>query len=289
VVTPVTPANTVASQVPAVGTEVRLESHRSVMPAVLDPPVPQLLGNIPNVPASCMAHDGESTNTICRLGVASSRTIVVIGDSHAEMWLPDFEGIAQHENWQVLPLLKSACSPAMWGGATGPADCHAWFRWAKQQLQAIHPDVTVVAGHYSYNGTVDNPTYFQQVTEGMNAVLLASKRASRRVIVLGDIPGRNQQPVDCLLSAHASPANCSEAIAPAQPDITNAVAQLAGYDKVGFIDTTGWFCYDAQCPLVVGNLITYRDDTHVSQIYAAALSGALKAAFDTLSKPSRHV
>jgi hypothetical protein len=35
----------------------------------------------------------------------------------------------------------------------------------------------------------------------------------------------------------------------------------------------------SQCPLVVGNTITYRDSNHVSQTYASALSGAFRAAF----------
>jgi hypothetical protein len=65
-----------------------------------------------------------------------------------------------------------------------------------------------------------------------------------------------------------------------EASLTSSVAQLASSDHVGFIDPTGWFCYESQCPLIVGNLITYRDNNHVSQTYAAALGAVFRAAFE---------
>ena len=54
----------------------------------------------------------ESTSKICRLGDASgSKTIVVMGDSHAQMWMPAILQMAEQDSWAVLPVVKSACTP----------------------------------------------------------------------------------------------------------------------------------------------------------------------------------
>jgi hypothetical protein len=113
------------------------------------------------------------------------------------------------------------------------------------------------------------------------------QKRSKRVVIIGDIPGRDQQPVDCLLAPHASTGACSDSLTSDEVGVTDLVAQMAEYDRIGFIDTTGWFCYDEQCPLVVGNVITYRDANHVSQTYAAALSQAFRAAFDLAVAPAK--
>jgi hypothetical protein len=90
-----------------------------------------------------------------------------------------------------------------------------------------------------------------------------------------------------LLASHATIAGCSDALSPVEAALTSQVAQLAEGDGAGFIDPTGWFCYDSKCPLVVSNIITYRDDSHVSQTYASALSGAFRAAFNAIVAPGR--
>jgi hypothetical protein len=38
-----------------------------------------------------------------------------------------------------------------------------------------------------------------------------------------------------------------------------------------FLNTLGWFCFQHQCPTVIGNTIAYRDDSHVSVTYALQL------------------
>jgi SGNH domain (fused to AT3 domains) len=140
----------------------------------------------------------------------------------------------------------------------------------------LRPDVTLVAGYYSYVGAGED----QSLSDGLNADVAAMQKWSKRVVIIGDVPERNRQPVDCLLAPNASAAGCSDSLAANEAELTSLMAQIAADDSAGFIDTTGWFCYEGQCPLVVGNIITYRDVNHVSQTYAAALSGAFRSAFD---------
>jgi peptidoglycan/LPS O-acetylase OafA/YrhL len=278
------PSNSSSQVLPAVVKAVTDASARRSVPAVLNPPVGQLLNDLPNLPANCIAHDGQTQASICRLGAtASSRMIAVIGDSHAEMWLPAIVKFAQQDGWVVVPIMKSACTPPLWPHGSG--QCPTWFRWAMHEGSVLHPDVTLIAGHYSYRSqTADDPATDQLLSTALNGAVVAMKKASKHVAIIADIPELARQPVDCLLASHATLASCSETLAPSEPNLTSVVAQLAAADGVGVIDPTGWFCYQEQCPLVVGNLITYRDTDHVSATYAAALSAAFRAEFNLAIK-----
>jgi hypothetical protein len=201
------------------------------------------------------------------------------------MWMPAILKFAQQAGWGVVPIIKSACSPPLW--TTGSGECRAWLRWAVRAGSALHPDLTLIAGHYTYRSSIpDRPSYDQALTAGLNLAISGLQKQSKRVVVVGDIPDRARQPVDCLLAPHATLSGCSDTPTPSEPNLTSVAAQVAQFDHVGFIDTTGWVCSQGQCPLVVGNLITYRDTDHVSQTYSTALSGAFRAALNVGVKPA---
>ena len=57
----------------------------------------------------------ESTSKICRIGRTTSRKLIVlIGDSHAQMWLPAVLQMARRDGWAVVPLLRPGCTPGTW-------------------------------------------------------------------------------------------------------------------------------------------------------------------------------
>ncbi|MEA2146590.1 MAG: hypothetical protein QOG59_2177, partial [Solirubrobacteraceae bacterium] len=280
--TPTAPA--ISPALPAVIKAVNSASRSRGVPASVAPPVAQLLNDYARIPAACEAHDGQATATLCRLGASSgSKTIAVIGDSHAEMWMPAILSLAHRDGWAVVPIMKSGCGPANWTDSIGTRECHAWFRWAVREDNALHPDVTLIGGFYDHVGSGPD----QQTMDGLSASALGVKKGSKRVVILGDVPQRDRQPVDCLLASHASVAGCSDLLTPTELNLESRVSQLAQFDRLGLIDPTGWFCYQGQCPLVVANIIAYRDDNHVSQTYATALSGAFRAAFNAAVRPGK--
>jgi len=247
------------------------------LPAVLQPPVGQLLSDYPHdVPSACMAHDGQTTSDLCRAGAAGApRTVVLMGDSHAEMWVPAVIAMAQRDRWTVVLMLKSGCSPLLWTAGGAPADCRAWYRWALSEDRSLRPSVTLLAGYYSYAG----PLRDRSVSAAFDGATRALEAGSRRVVIMGDIPERFQQPVDCLLAPHASEASCTGQVTANDAALDADVSAVAARDHAGFIDPTGWFCYAGKCPLVVGHVITYRDSAHASTTYVMALRDVFRAAF----------
>jgi hypothetical protein len=54
------------------------------------------------------------------------------------------------------------------------------------------------------------------------------------------------------------------------------VARGLGID---FVDVHRWFCWDGECPSVIGRTIPLRDHEHVTVEYALHLTEPLAAAF----------
>ena len=252
---------------PAVVASVRNGGAR--IPGALIPPVSTLLHAEYRYPDGCTTSEGQTSGPVCRLGVASSpRSIVVVGDSHAQMWLPAILGIAHDRRWAVLPLTKSGCTPPKWMGSQATGECSGWYRWALHEVTLLHPTVTLIGADPGSLGVT-----------AMMALAQAAKRVSGRVILIDDPPGQSQQPVDCLLSSGATMASCSYIPSQDRVSLSQEIASAAHVTGVGLIATWGWFCYQNVCPMVIGHTIAYLDRGHVTAAYAAELVSAFGVAF----------
>ena len=266
-----------AKPLPAVVAAVRAAEHGAPLPSPLTPAVDALHSDFYFFPAGCTPARGETSSKICRLGRKTSRkTIVVFGDSHAEMWMPTILAMAQRDSWAVVPLVKVRCVPRSWPGSD---ECGAWYRWAKQQAQALHPDVTLIVG--SRAGTHDPLDAIKPIA----TLSRSMRRFSASVIVVGDEPDQTRDPVDCLLAPGATMKTCAAKGTPVQLRTEAAVAADARRSGVGFIATLPWFCAhprgstDWLCPLVVNHTITSIDRGHASKTYALELLQPFRAAF----------
>jgi hypothetical protein len=223
-----------------------------------------------------MAYDSSSkvTSAICRLGrTSSSKVVVVIGDSHAFMWMPAILETARREGWAVIPLLRLGCTPHRWTANEGSQACRKWYRWAILQAHRLRPWLTLVGGNVAERQTVT-------ARRGIDGIIGAARavKPSGRVVVIGDPEGLEGDPVDCLLSGDASMARCTT---------TWPTGVLASYDTVArrakevgarFLPTRGLVCFERQCPVVIGRTIAWMDSNHLSPVYAAQTAGAFRAA-----------
>ena len=227
--------------------------------------------------------DEQTTSPICKLGDASaSKSIVVFGDSHAQMWMPDILLMAQHDGWSVTPLVKSGCVPSVWLGKGYPgtpgatiSECHSWFQWAKGEAKTLHPQVVLMAGCC---GGASGAT-LKATKAGYSSVDAAVKHSAEQVILVADDDGVNKQPVDCLLAAHATMKTCTTTWRSERFASNNSLAKLAKSRGFGYLDTRGWFCDKFKCPFVVGHTVVYRDTGHITQGYARNLAVPFRNSF----------
>lgn len=263
---------------------VKAVTSNSSLPTRLTPAITALLTDHYNYPKGCSAESGQSRSNICKLGdPTSSKTLVVMGDSHTQMWMPAILAMAKVDHWDVRPVGKSACTPAEWWHlTTATSDCKAWYPWAIREIKALRPDVTLISAAYPTYGGAGH----------ISSLIEAIKPYTKHVAVLGELPPRTMQPVDCLLSRHASMGRCSltETVADETADYT--VQDAAKANGAAYINDVNWFCHDDVCPTVIGHTIVYMDKGHITATYATELSqvfrSAFRAAVDKPHKPATH-
>jgi peptidoglycan/LPS O-acetylase OafA/YrhL len=271
-----------AKALPAVVRAVKAAQRGAPLPSPLTPPVSQLLKDVYYFPEGCVPHEGESSSKICRLGdAASPKKLVVMGDSHLQMWMPTILRMAERDGWVVLPLVKSACTPGSWLRYPSKPECPAWYRWATKQAKALRPDVTLVAGDWGPTGTA-----VDAAIKAVGTLTVTMKKYSRSVIVLSDPPAQKRQPVDCLLAAGATMKTCSTRVTKTQLYGDLKIAAAAKKHHVAFMASRGWFCARISptrvvylCPLVVNRTITRRDRDHVTTTYGLELVSPFRGAF----------
>ena len=262
----------------AVVAAVRQAERAAPLPSPVTPSPGNLRANFYAFPTGCSPRDGETSSKLCRLGTANSpKEIVVIGDSHAQMWMPPILRMAKRDRWAVVPFVKPRCIPRSW---SSKGECGRWYRWAARRAAALHPTVTLVIGSWM---AVWAP---ERAVKPVGALATAMKRASASVIVVGDVPGQKRDPTDCLLAPRATMATCTSQATRVQLATNGAIAANARKNGIGFVDTLGWFCGHPRasktryiCPLVVNRTVTCVDRGHISRTYGLELAPAFRLAF----------
>jgi hypothetical protein len=98
-------------------------------------------------------------------------------------------------------------------------------------------------------------------------------------VILGDNPGAASVPATCLSEHLTSASSCNnrreKAIEPGRIAAEQAVATATGGR---FIDTSDWLCTPAACPVILGDILVYRDVNHLSTTGALWLEPILQAA-----------
>jgi peptidoglycan/LPS O-acetylase OafA/YrhL len=239
---------------------------------------------------SCSADLQQAKENLCVLGNPhGSDLMVVYGDSHALMWLPAFNGVAEAAHWRLIVLGKSDCPAALIAADNPPgvgtpgapyASCAAWHRWAVTMIQRLHPDLLVIS-------TQDRGWYGPQWHAGLTNLYSAVIPSSRRVIYLGNIPQLSQAGPTCLGQHPGDVQACSAPVGVTRPPLAQmdrAVTAAAGAE---YVDPYRWFC-STICTAVIGHYDVYLDRYHVTAAYGAYLQNALADSLDLGTVPASH-
>ncbi len=234
---------------------------RQRVPRALAPPLGQLLNDRYRLGA-CAAGPGETSASVCELGdMRARRLLIVLGDSHAAMWMPALIQFAQRYHWRLVPLIKPGCAPA----AIGSGSCAAWYRWALVQVRRLHPRAVVLSQIW-WSGSA------QEGIDGVSRELQDLAPLTPRLAVIEDPPGSGRATLDCLLARGATLGSCAFRVTPGQAATYSSVRREARAAHAAYVPTLRWFCVRGLCPAVVGTIVTYRDSTHITATYARQLA-----------------
>jgi peptidoglycan/LPS O-acetylase OafA/YrhL len=258
------------------------------IPGHLRPDVLTLKQDVPGLGAcSYLSWPNER---LCRRGdTGAGRTLVLIGDSHARAWIPALDAAGKKYHWAMYFLVKEGCSGAdiaPWNAEreTTQDGCLAFRRWAMEQVDELHPELTVLASEAPDavvtpgGDLVDSDAEVAaEMTRGTEATLVRLRDSTDRRVVIGDVPGLPELPGSCLTERQATLAGCAGGTQTRAYRMSRATRAGAGRAGAEFVDPVPWFCAYDVCPAVVGRTLVYRDLGHISATYAARLSEPLAA------------
>jgi hypothetical protein len=210
---------------------------------------------------------------------APQRRIVVVGDSHAQQLAGALVPIADRHGWQLTVIARGACpfSTASEVVADEP-DCLAWGEAAAAEIADLRPDAVVTLASRDVRVGLTERT-----PPGFVARWQQLAQQGIPVLAIRDNPRFDRSMPDCVQSlwAHspwvqrpggedAPPCGVERAaVYAAEPPWTH-VPNVP--PNVRFLDIADRVCGPAFCPAVIGNVLVYLDDNHLTASYSTSMA-----------------
>ena len=268
------------------------------MPANLMPS----LANAPGMHAvgmddGCHALPDVVVPNVCSYyGTDTSRSLFLVGDSHALQWQPALMDIAKRHGWRLYMSTKSGCpipTVTVYQRHVQALDCDAWRQAVFAAIEALRPDVVIatdrndyhIAGGYEVT-SADNQRLWH---DGMVTSLIRLKAAAGQVLLLGATPLWSRVIPRCLTHHLKNLSACEDR----RRDATSArrsandrsAADAAG---VSYRPTTRLVCPYDPCPVVIDRFLLTGDDDHLLPPFVASLSRGLERLLPTGTSAARR-
>ncbi|HVH93958.1 MAG TPA: acyltransferase family protein [Nocardioidaceae bacterium] len=248
------------------------------VPSNLTPSLADAVNDYPwETKQQCHAPLTQTYSLQCVYGdKAGRRTAVLLGDSHAEQWLNALEESARRTGWRIVNLTKAACPVAhvpVWNQDLNRNydECTVFQRHVDDYVREIQPDLIIASEADAVGGGQYSATAWAADTYSSLAKL-AGQRSS--IVYIGDSPYMTNEANACLERNMSDAERCiyQRNFNLKWTDMYNAIRFKMQDAGVGYINTRDFFCNQQVCPPIVDNMLTHRDQGHVTNTYAKWLA-----------------
>jgi peptidoglycan/LPS O-acetylase OafA/YrhL len=262
-------------------------SDIDTVPANLSPSLEDAVEEVPALyEDGCQVDRNDSeVNKDCWYGdPEGDKTIVIYGDSHAAQWFPAFNQSATASGWRLLAMTKANCTvaevkehdPVLEREYT---ECEEWKEDVLDYLGEIKPDVVVATAYDRKDIIADDPD--QAWTDGWVATADRLQEVAGEVYYLADNPEIGQNVPTCLADNPQNATACIGDVDDSNVDPERREATMAAVAEAGatVVDPTAWVCdlERGTCPVIVGNLLVYRDSNHIAPRFVSLLTPRIAA------------
>ncbi|SDL02324.1 Peptidoglycan/LPS O-acetylase OafA/YrhL, contains acyltransferase and SGNH-hydrolase domains [Glycomyces sambucus] len=197
----------------------------------------------------------------------AEHTVAIVGGSRIAHWFPAFHGAALDAGWRLVSITKSGCqfsteTPRN-DDAEEAASCVEWNEQVVGVLDELRPDLVVtlssrafLTGENTYPGFADR----WRMLDDWGVQVLA----------LRDLPRLEEPLPECV--ERESVAACTTPVGLSRSDADPAGEYPDVPANVAFGDLVEYVCPDGTCPAVTGNVLTFRDHSHLTATYSATLA-----------------
>ena len=236
----------------------------------------------------CLGWKGTTspnTSSKCIYGNPSGTyTVAFVGDSHASALFPGVNAVAKAHGWKLIPYLKIDCSfldlndLVYFGPPMVPyPECMTWNRAVVSNLQKNPPDLVIISmSRWIFTAN----TAEENVTTETNALVSMINKIpkSSKVVMIQDPPLPTAQSVpECLSSYLNDYRRCAYTRARGFGSAMGTREQNAAKATgAGLIVLTDQICPGTgDCPVVINNIIVWRDQHHLTATFATTLGPAI--------------
>jgi peptidoglycan/LPS O-acetylase OafA/YrhL len=241
-------------------------------------------GDQPKMYGGCfVGHEGLDSPA-CVYGDRHSKTTVVLfGDSHAMMWGPAMDAAAKRRGWRLVTLAKQGCTVAdvpIYNAPLGREydECDTWRARTLRRIAREKPSLIVVDSVSRYevmDGDSRSAPYSQEsvrgLTDGTARTLRRLRATGAPVVIMGGTPTAPTNVPACVSDALHDLETCAFAKAGSVegPPVNADAAARVG--DVTVVDALPVLCPGDTCPAVIGDVLVYRDNNHITATYSRTL------------------
>ncbi|MEM7326409.1 MAG: acyltransferase family protein [Actinomycetota bacterium] len=224
----------------------------------------------------CASSDLEFLRDTCTFGDAEAdTTLLVLGDSNAEHWLPALDRIGQDNGIAVVLRVRGGCPAQQLDSpfTLEPDKCRSLQAETEAVVDGLAPDGVLINQISEYVEFVVDPSG-NELSEEARRSLWATETAAfldrfgeTPVAWLHPTPINDTNPVDCLAWRDEADCETERAGALRVPSIErewSAEGFAAAETPPLAIDLTDAFCPGDRCPLILDDVVIYRDENHLS-------------------------
>jgi peptidoglycan/LPS O-acetylase OafA/YrhL len=227
---------------------------------------------------SCYRTEGKPLRS-CTYGYQGpdGKRLAVIGDSHAGMLLPGLSPLLLQNQWSLTTFVGYGCQWQI----SAQGDCHdEVMPQMQKELMAGNYDLVITTASRKFGG--------DSTAKAVDAYLAAwspVQATGTRILVVADNPSVSADSLACITRVSIGGDKSGEcgssrtdALADEDP-LPIAARRLQG---VSLLDMTNIFCTADRCPMVIGDVIAYRDTGgHMTATFVQTLSPRLLSAIQS--------
>lgn len=253
-----------------------VEVDLSMYPGAMSVVNPELYGDYGHVPVippaelasedvsrvlrdGCVTNNQSDTIVDCTYVDGDGLRVALFGGSHSEHWFEVALKLAKEHDWTLVPLLRASCPPTMPSEANGPS-CERWLMSSYERLRDGNFDLVITTGTRPTNsGSGD-------YVPGSYHRMMETLAASSKVLAIRDNASFLESPAEC----YAMGAECEVPLHTrlSKEDPTKGV-DIKG---VEFVDANDLICPEELCRPTVGNVLVFRDRSHLTRTYVETMS-----------------
>lgn len=214
---------------------------------------------------------------------AGTKTMVLVGDSHAQQWFPALDAAAGDNHWRLVSWTKAACPIANYDPYSTQlhrtfTECVQWRNHTTERIIAAKPNLVVFGQSDSVPGTGIGNTAWAEDTV---ATIAKVQAAAIPVAYIMDTPYPGNDMPECAARHLQNVGACTVKRDHVWPYAGRheTLAQTLSAANVTTIEPIDWFCTITDCPATVGNLLVYRETSHMSTAYSVWLAPMLAPLF----------